>query len=102
MNWNLPGNGNQGDSSESVNQASSERASDPLTPVRESIQLCVETGKYSLELEELELNGPQSDGILFQRIRERYEHTRPSILPMRLRFSKPERAILVKVSLALG
>lgn len=101
MNWNLPGNGDQGGPSDPANQASSGRAPGPLTPVREALQLCIETGKYSLELGELELDKPQNDGIVFQRIRKRYEHIRHSVLPMRLRFSKPDKAIFVKVSLAL-
>jgi len=102
MNWSLPGNEGQGDL-DPENQAPSRRAPDPPTPVRrEALQLCIETGKYSLELGELELYMPESDGILFQKIRKRYEHSRHSALPMRLRFSKPDRVIFVKVSLALA
>lgn len=101
MNWSLPGNGGQGDL-DSETQASSGTAPDPLTPVREALQLCIETGKYSLELGELELYKPESDGILFQKIRRRYGQIRHSALPMRLRFSKPDRVIFVKVSVALA
>ena len=52
-----------------------------------------------MELGEVELKAPQSDGVLFQRIRERYEHVCHSTLPMgwRWRFRKPDTAIFVKV-----
>jgi hypothetical protein len=96
MNWSLPGNGGRGDG-DSENQASSGSAPEPLTPVRETLQLCIETGKYSLELGELRLDRLENDGILFQKIRKRYEQIRHSALPMRLRFSKPDRVIFIKV-----
>jgi hypothetical protein len=96
VNWSLPGNGGREDG-DSENQASSGRAPEPLTPVRETLQLCIETGKYSLELGELRLDRLENDGILFQKIRKRYEQIRHSALPMRLRFSKPDRVIFIKV-----
>lgn len=102
LNWNFHGDGDQRGPSDPTSHTPRERARGPRTPVRENLQLCIETGKYSLELGEVGLDRSQSDGILFQRIRERYEHIRHSILPMRLRFSKPSKAVFVKASLALA
>jgi hypothetical protein len=99
VNWNFPSNSDQGGSSDPANRAFSGKALGILIPVREALQLCIETGKYSLELGEIELDKPQSDGILFQRIRQRYEQIRHSVLPMRLRFSKPDKATFIKVGL---
>ncbi|KAL9040600.1 MAG: hypothetical protein Q9214_004423 [Letrouitia sp. 1 TL-2023] len=95
-NWNSHGDGDQEDPSDPRNQTFRGTARDRRAPIRENLQLCIETGKYSLEIEEVGLDRPQSDGILFQSIRERYEHIRHSVLPMRLRFSKPNKAIFVK------
>ena len=53
-----------------------------------------------MELGEVELKASQTDGVLFERIRETYEHVRHSTLPMRWRFRKPEIAIFVKVRIA--
>jgi hypothetical protein len=69
-----------------------------LVTLKATLQLCIENGKYSLELGEIDMGKPQSDGILFQRIRKRYEEVRHSFLPMRLRFSKPDKVVFVKVS----
>lgn len=68
----------------------------PTLKQRKALQLCIETGKFTLELSELDLDRPHSDGLLFERIRKRYERVRHSILPMRLRFSQPDKVIFVK------
>jgi hypothetical protein len=101
LNHNIPGNRDQGGPSDPTNQASSGTGKDSLASVREALQLCIETGRYSLELGELDLNETQTDGILFESMKQRYERVRHSVLPMRLRFSKPDRVIFVKVSPAL-
>jgi hypothetical protein len=63
-----------------------------------ALQLCIETGKYKLELSELARPSPAvSDGELFAMIRKQYESTRRSILPRWARFKKPDKAIFVKV-----
>lgn len=62
-----------------------------------TLQLCIETGKYSLELSELDSSLPISDGELFAKMLEQYEHTRHSILPVWARLKKPDKAIFVKV-----
>jgi hypothetical protein len=67
----------------------------PPPPI--ALQLCIETGKYSLELSALNSSAATSDGAVFARIREQYERTRRSILPMWARFKKPDKAIFVKV-----
>jgi hypothetical protein len=73
-------------------------------PQREALQLCIETGKYSVKMNELEVNQPhqngfilESDGMFFERIRIAYQTARHSMLPMRLRFRKPKEVIFVKV-----
>lgn len=68
------------------------------TRQRQALQLCIETGKFTLELSELDLDQPPSDGQLFEKIREKYQYARYSILPMRFRFSKPGKAIFIKAS----
>jgi hypothetical protein len=68
-------------------------------PLPTTLQLCIETGKYSLELGELDSSIPISDGVLFARMRKQYERTCHSILPMWARFKKPDKAIFVKVNL---
>jgi hypothetical protein len=67
-------------------------------PRRTALQLCIETGKYKLEMSELtHPNRTVTDGELFAMIRERYERTRHSILPKWARFKKPNKAIFVQV-----
>jgi hypothetical protein len=68
-------------------------------PPPTALQLYIETGKYSLELSALNSSAATSDGAVFARIREQYERTRRSILPMWARFKKPDKAIFVKVRL---
>ncbi|KAB2099085.1 hypothetical protein AG0111_0g12615 [Alternaria gaisen] len=66
-------------------------------PRRTALQLCIETGKYKLEMSELtHPNRTVTDGELFAMIRERYERTRHSILPKWARFKKPNKAIFVQ------
>jgi hypothetical protein len=68
-------------------------------PPPTALQLCIETGKYSLELSALNSSTATSDGAIYVRIREQYERKRRSILPMWARFKKPDKAIFVKVHL---
>jgi len=67
------------------------------TALVETLQLCIETGKYTLELGELKFDRRESDGVLFQEIRRKYDSVRHALLPMRLRFQRPGKAIFVKV-----
>lgn len=76
-----------------VSPPSSSKPSQP-----EALQLCIETGKFTMELDQVNLNQTHTDGELFERIRESYKRTRHSIFPMWLRFSKPGKAIFIKVS----
>jgi len=63
-----------------------------------ALQLCIETGKYKLEMSELARpSSAVSDGELFAMIREQYETTRRSIFPTWARFKKPNKAVFVKV-----
>lgn len=57
----------------------------------------MQTGRYSLELSELGLDKPESDGSLFERIRQDYERVRHSVFPMRFRLTKPDAVIFLKV-----
>lgn len=92
----MPGGGNN----DSNDQATAEGAPDSNAQQRQALQLCIETGRFTIELSELDLELPHSDGFLFERIREKYERAHHSILPMRLRFSKPDKAIFLKARLA--
>lgn len=92
----MPGGGGNSDLND---RATAGGASASNAQQRQALQLCIETGKFTLELSELDLEWPHSDGMLFERIRERYEGVRHSILPMRLRFSKPDKAIFLKARL---
>ncbi|CVL07632.1 uncharacterized protein FMAN_14509 [Fusarium mangiferae] len=97
---NSPGR-NRDDPNQS-NQESGTNSSNQLAhpiQIRQALQLCIETGKYTLALNEVDLHGPCTDGNLFGRIRERYELSSRHILPLRMWFWKPENAIFVKFRL---
>ncbi|SCV40311.1 uncharacterized protein FFB14_07450 [Fusarium fujikuroi] len=98
---NSPGGngGNDPDPSNQVPGASSSNQIAHTIRTRQALQLCVETGKYTLELNEIDLDGPCTDGKLFERIRQRYERSPRYMLPFRMRFWKPEKAIFVKFRL---
>lgn len=98
MGWNMPHDSGRNDLHDPENPVVAECPSTSSTRQRQALQLCIETGKFTLELSELDLDHPPSDGQLFERIREKYEHARHSMLPMRFRFSKPGKAIFIKAS----
>jgi hypothetical protein len=90
------GSNGQNDLASNVAGPSGLKTVKPSPPT--ALQLCIETGKYKLEMSELARPSPAvSDGELFATIREKYESTRHSILPTWARFKKPNRAIFVKV-----
>ncbi|CAN9171282.1 unnamed protein product [Alternaria sp. RS040] len=99
--YNMPGGSSSGSNGQN-NLASNVAGPSGLQTVKPSpptaLQLCIETGKYKLEMSELARPSPTvSDGELFAIIREKYESTRHSILPTWARFKKPNRATFVKV-----
>ncbi|RYN19941.1 hypothetical protein AA0112_g10905 [Alternaria arborescens] len=98
--YNMPG-GSSSTSHSQNNIASNVTPPSGLKTVKTSpptaLQLCIETGKYKLEMSELTRPSPAvSDGELFAMIREQYETTRRSIFPTWARFKKPNKAIFVK------
>ena len=97
-----PGSRSQDDSDDTttVDPLSTHRPRTP-PPNREALQLCVETGKYSTELGDFPILKSQSDGALFEQLRESYNLIRQSHIPMRFRFRKPNQAIYVKVCMSL-
>lgn len=96
MGWNIPGRGGNSGPDDPTIRVMAGGPSASNAQQRQTLQLCIETGKFTLELGELDLGWPYSDGLLFERIREKYEGVRQSILPMRLRPSKPDKVIFVK------
>ncbi|CAN9278346.1 unnamed protein product [Alternaria alternata] len=97
--YNMPGSGSSSsnDPNNLVSNAVSSHLNTVKPPPSTALQLCIETGKYKLEMSELARPSPAvSDGELFAMIREKYESTRHSILPTWARFKKPNRAIFVK------
>lgn len=96
--WNLPRSSGSSDPNDPENSATTRGSSASGPPQQQALQLCIETGQFELELNELDLGQPISDGLLFKKIRKKYENARHSLLPMRLRFRKPEKAIFIKAS----
>jgi hypothetical protein len=101
--WNMPGgngDGNpNGEPNDSESQGAAKGPSAPVSGKRQALQLCIQTGKFKLELGELdlELDQPSNDGLIFETMRKKYQNTRRSIFPMWLRFSQPDKIIFVKV-----
>jgi hypothetical protein len=97
----MPGSGSsnsngQKDLTSDIVELSALKTIEPPPPT--ALQLCIETGKYKLEMRELARPSlAVSDGELFAMIREKYESTRHSRLSTWARFKKPNRAIFVKV-----
>jgi hypothetical protein len=96
--WTAPGSSNQRESNEpsDLHTGSKNQETSP-PPVNEALQLCVETGRHSVELGTLDVEPAQSDGDLFRRLREQYKSVRSSALPIAFRFKKPDKVIYVKV-----
>jgi hypothetical protein len=53
------------------------------------IELCVKSSEFTHSLGELEVNTSDSDGCVFEKIREKYENTRAAVLPPRFRSGGP-------------
>lgn len=98
MGWNMPHDSGLNDLHELETPAVAAGPSTSNTRQRQALQLCIETGKYTLELSEIDLDQPSSDGQLFEKIRETYEHARQSMFPIGFRLSKPGKAIFIKAS----
>ncbi|KAB8202234.1 hypothetical protein BDV34DRAFT_157380 [Aspergillus parasiticus] len=96
MGWNMPPDGENSDMQHPRKRVVAGGSSAANSRQRQALQLCTETGKFTLVLSEIDLDQSHSDGLLFKQIREKYERTRHSMLPMRLRFSKPGKATFIK------
>jgi hypothetical protein len=104
--WTMPRNGSMvqtgnpstattsGSSADSTATSTSQSA---VVQFPQALQLCIETGKYTIELSELGREAVCSDGIVFERMRRQYEGYRNSMFPAWARFRKPDKAIFVKV-----
>lgn len=96
LGWNMPDGTGSSNPNDPAKRAAVGDPSVSNTQQRQFLQLCIETGKFTLELSEVDVDQPDSDGVLFEKIRKQYEQIRYSILPMRLRFRKPDKAIFIK------
>ncbi|OWY45676.1 hypothetical protein AALT_g10501 [Alternaria alternata] len=99
--YNMPGGSSSSSSNGQNSLANSVAGSSGLRTVQPprltALQLCIETGKYKLEMSELaHPNRAVTDGEIFAMIREQYERTRHSILPKWARFKKPNKAIFIQ------
>ena len=98
--WSMPGGDAGGSQPQTIGTLKELSATDSYQ--RQSLQLCIETGKYGIEMANIDWTVPFSDGTLFEQIRRSYVETRPSILPFFFKFRKPKEAIFVRVSIFLG
>jgi hypothetical protein len=103
----VPSNSNQDSSSDDkvspqIHLAEAKNTRSPSPIVERYLELCVNTGEYSISLAEIEVSTPRAqitnDGELFRAIKKKYDHHRGFLKTHQLHLFKPVAVHFVQVS----